>query len=135
MAEPTLSDVMAAIAALRVDLATVKLQNAENTGLLNALFNQGQIMTQLAQDTNAAVTAENTKVDQLLSLVQPAFKALQDQLAAAQAQAVDLQAKLTAAQSDAAADATTLTGTLASAQAETAKVQAAIDALTPPPAG
>lgn len=89
-------------------------------------------MSQVATDTSAAVSAENAKVDTLISLVQPAISALTVALAASQAQAAALQVQLTASQSDAAADAAVLTGTLASAQDETAKVQAAIDALTTP---
>lgn len=95
--------------------------------LLLLLLERLDTMSQIATDTSAAVTAENTKVDALIALITPALQSLRDALAAAQAQVASLQA-------GDAADATTLQATLASATAETAKVQTAIDALTPPPA-
>jgi septal ring factor EnvC (AmiA/AmiB activator) len=86
-------------------------------------------MSQVAADTQTAVTALDSKVDALIAAVTPAVQALRDQLAAAQAQLAGLQA-------DAAADVTTLQGTIAAAQNEAAKVDAAIQSLgstTPAP--
>lgn len=94
-------------------------------------------MTQIATDTAAAVAAENTKVDALIAAIQPAIQSLRDALTAAQAQAATLQTQLSAVQADQAADATTLQTTLAAANDEAGKVQAALDALgtpTPPAA-
>jgi hypothetical protein len=84
-------------------------------------------MSTTADQTAASVTSLDAKVDTLIALVTPSIQTLRDQLAAAQAQIASLQA-------GDAADAATLTGTIAAADAEAAKVQAAIDALTPPPA-
>lgn len=121
MSEPTLADVLA-------KLARIDLQNQQQTGLLTAIQAGVTIMNTTADDTKATVEALDAKVDQLISLVGPANQALRDQLAAAQAQ-------IAALQTADAAEVATLTETIAAAQAESAKVQAAIDALTPPPAG
>lgn len=126
MADPTLSDVMAALSAVKSELDTIKLQNSQQTGLLVALTNGVQIMSATADQTASAVTALDAKVDQFLALVGPTVTSLQQSLATAQALIAQLQA------GDAAA-ATTLGTTVDAAVAETAKVQAAIDALTPPP--
>lgn len=125
MAEPTVSDVMAAISAVKAELDTVKLQNAQQTGLLIALTNGVQIMNATADQTKAAVDSLDAKVDQFIAAVQPVVTTLQQSLATAQALIAQLQA------GDAAA-AETLGKTVDSAVAETAKVQTAIDALTPP---
>lgn len=85
-----------------------------------------QAMSQIVTDTAAAEAALNAKIDTLLGLVQPALDGLRSQLAAAQAQVAALQA-------GDAADATALQTTLTAANAEATKVQAAIDALSPPP--
>ena len=99
------------------------LVDAGFTDLLERLTTMSQIVT----DTAAAVAAENTKVDQLIALIQPALQSLRDALAAALAQVAALQA-------GDAADAAVLSGTLTAANDEVVKVQAAIDALTPPSA-
>ena len=127
MADPTLADVMAAISALRSDVTTVKLQNTQQTGLLTSLIAGVQLMATTADDTKTAVDALDAKVDTLIGLVQPSIQTLRDQLAAAQSLVAQLQA------GDAAAG-VTLTSTIAAAQAEAAKVDAAIATLTPPPA-
>lgn len=85
-----------------------------------------QTMTQIASDTAAAVAALDSKVDTLITTVTPVLQTLRDALAAAQAQVAALQA-------DAAADTTLLQETIAAAQSETDKVQAALDALNPAP--
>lgn len=125
MADPTLADVMAALNALRSDVVFVKLQNTQQTALLSSLVTGEQLMSATANQTAAAVTALDAKVDQFLALVAPQIATLQQSLATAQALIAQLQA------GDAAA-AVTLGTTVDSAVAETAKVQAAIDALTPP---
>ena len=84
-------------------------------------------MSQTADDTKAAVDALDTKVDALIAAIQPGFQALRDQLASAQQQIAALQA-------GEAADLVTLQSTIANAQAEADKVDAAIATLTPPPA-
>lgn len=84
-------------------------------------------MTQIATDTQTAVAVLDSKVDTLITAIGPGVQALRDQLAAAQAQLAELQAA-------GAADVTTLQATIASAQGEAAKVDAAIAALTPAPA-
>jgi hypothetical protein len=126
MADPTLSDVMASLTAIRSDLATVKLQNQQQTGLLIALTNGVQIMSQIATDTSAAVATQNAKIETLLGLVLPALDGLRAANAALQTQVDALKAGDTA-------DAATLQATIDASTAETARVQAAIDALTPPP--
>lgn len=120
-------------------LVITELRDLTDRQLLELMFNQQtQIlerlttMSQIATDTNASVNTLDGKVDTLIGLVQPSIQTLRDQLAAALQQATALQAALTAAQSDAAADATTLTGTLQAANAEAVKVDAAIATLTPP---
>lgn len=133
MADPTQLDrIEAALAAMATHLNRLDLQQQQQTGLLIAITNGVQLMSQTADSTKAAVDALDTKVDTLIAAIQPAIATLREQLATAQQQAVALQAQLTAAQSDAAADAAELAGTIASAQAEGVKVQTAIDALTPP---
>lgn len=94
--------------------------------VLLLLLERLQTMTQIAQDTNAAVLALDAKMDQFIAAVSPVLTTLQAALAAAQAEV----ARLTA---DAAADTTVLQSTIAEAQAQTAEVQAALDALTPTP--
>jgi len=127
MADPTLADVMTAIAALRGELDIVKLQNAQLTGLLIALTNGVQIMATIAENTKASVDTLDGKVDTLIGLVQPSIQTLRDQLKAAQDQVAALQA------GDAAA-ATTLQATIDAASAEAAKVDAAIATLSQPSA-
>ncbi len=127
MADPTLADVMTAIAALKAELDVVKLQNAQQTGLLIALTNGVQIMATLADSTKASVDTLDGKVDTLLGLVQPSIQTLRDQLKAAQDQLAALQAV------DAVA-AATLQATIDAASAEAAKVDAAIATLSPPAA-
>lgn len=128
MATPTQLDrIEALLTSVDAKLNRIDLQNQQQTSLLVALTTGVQIMTQIATDTQAAVTALDAKVDTFIAAVNPALDALRAALAAAQAEV----ARLTA---DAAADTTTLQATIADANAETAKVQAAIDALTPPPA-
>ena len=125
MADLTLADVMAALASLASAVHRVDLQNAQQTGLLVALTNGVQIMNATADQTAAAVAALDAKVDAFIAAVQPAVTTLQQALAAAQQQIAALQAGDTAA-------AATLGTTVEAAVAETVKVQAAIDALTPP---
>lgn len=93
--------------------------------LLLVILERLTTMSQVADNTAAAVAAENAKVDQLIALIQPTLQTLRDSLAAALAQVAALQA-------GDAADAVTLQATLDAANAEVVKVQAAIDALTPP---
>ena len=74
MAEPTLSDVMAALAAFRSDtaskLARIDLQNQQQTALLNSLSIGAQIMSAEMDTLTAQVTA-NTSVEQsALTLIQ-----------------------------------------------------------------
>lgn len=118
VADPTLSDVMAA-------LHRIDLQNQQQTSLLIALTNGVQLMSQPVTDTAAAVSALDTKVDTLIAAVTPALQTLRDSLAAALAQVAALQA-------GDAADAAALGETIAAANTEAGKVQAAIDALNPP---
>lgn len=125
MAAPTLADVMAQLATLVAAVHRVDLQNQQQTALLAALTTGVQIMSQTADQTASTVADLDAKVDTLLSLVQPSIQSLRDQLASAQAQIAALQA-------GDAADAATLSATISAAQVETAKVQAAIDQLTPP---
>jgi septal ring factor EnvC (AmiA/AmiB activator) len=126
VATPTQLDrIEAAIAALKAELDIVRSQNNQQTSLLNAISTGVQIMSDIATSTDAAVTDLDAKVDTFLAAVSPTIQGLRDALAAAQAQVAALQA-------GDAADAALLGGTLAHAQAEAAKVQAAIDALTPP---
>jgi septal ring factor EnvC (AmiA/AmiB activator) len=125
MADPTLADVMAAIANLATAVHRVDLQNQQQTALLAALTTGVQIMSQTADQTATAVADLDAKVDALIGLVQPSIQTLRDQLAAAQAQ-------VTALQAGDAADAATLSATIAAAQAEASKVQAAIDGLSTP---
>lgn len=129
MAEPTQLDRIEATLALHgKHLDRIDLQNGQQTALLTALTQGQQLMATVADDTAAAVGDLDTKVDTLLSLVQPSIQSLRDQLAAAQALVQQLQA------GDAAAG-VTLTSTIAAAQAEATKVQTAIDAMTPVPPG
>ncbi len=128
MASPTIADVLVAVAAVKSELDTVKLQNNQQTSLLAALTEGVQIMSMTADSTQATVTDLDTKVDTLISLVQPSIQALRDALAAAQTQIAALQA-------GDAADVVTLSATISAAQAEAVKVDAAIVALTPPPVG
>lgn len=80
-----------------------------------------------ATDTKTAVDSENTKVDALIAAVTPALQTLRDALAAALAENAALKA-------GEAADAVTLQTAVDAANAEGVKVDAAIAALTPPPA-
>lgn len=122
MAAPTQLDrIEAAIAALAAKATRIDLEQQQQTNLLNAISTGVQIMSMTADQTSAALDA---KVDNLIAAIQPGLQVLRDQLAAAQTQIADLQA-------GDAADVVTLTATIAAAQAETAKVQTAIDALTP----
>lgn len=120
MADPTQLDRIEAL------LHRVDLEQQQQTSLLAALTTGVQIMSATADQTKTAVDALDAKVEQFLALVAPTVTSLQQSLATAQALIAQLQA------GDAAA-ATTLGTTVDAAVAETAKVQAAIDALTPPP--
>lgn len=62
MADPTLADVLAAITAVRKDVATMKLQNAQQTGLLNALIAGGQLIMSQLTDLSAAVDAATNQM-------------------------------------------------------------------------
>lgn len=104
-------------------LLLLERQAQNHTTVLERLIT----MSQIATDTAAKVTELDAKVDSLIALVQPSIQALRDQLAAALAQVAELQA-------GDASDLATLQGTLAAASAEADKVDAAITALTPPPA-
>lgn len=106
-------------------LERIDLQNRQQTGLLIALTNGVQIMSQTADTTKTTVDALDAKVDELIAKVGPGLQTLRDQLAAAQTQIAALQA-------GDAADVATLSATISAAQDETAKVQAAIDALGTP---
>lgn len=128
MADPTQLDrIEQALAAQAAHLNRLDLQNQQQTALLTALTSGVQLIMSTADDTKAAVDSLDAKVDTLIGLVQPSIQTLRDQLAAAQALVAQLQA------GDAAAG-VTLTSTIAAAQAEAAKVDAAITTLTPPPA-
>lgn len=108
---------------------TVPLSDLSDRALLLRIHERLDLMSDTAVATDASVTNLEAKVDSLIALVTPSIQTLRDQLAAAQALVASLQA-------GDAADATLLAGTLAGADAEAAKVQSAIDALTPttPPA-
>jgi hypothetical protein len=93
--------------------------------LLLLLLERLDTLMATATDTKTALNALDAKVDQFLAAVQPVVTTLQQALTAAQAQISALQAGDTAA-------AATLGETVDAAVAETVKVQAAIDALTPP---
>lgn len=93
--------------------------------LLLLLLERLTTMSTVADNTASAVTALDTKVDALIAAVAPAIQTLRDQLAAAQAQVIALQA-------GDAADTTTLQATIAAADAEAAKVDAAVAALGTP---
>lgn len=95
--------------------------------LLLLILERQDILMATATETQAALDALDTKVDQFIAAVQPVVTTLQQALVAAQSQIAALQA------GDAAA-AVTLGTTVDTAVAETAKVQAALDALTPPAA-
>jgi septal ring factor EnvC (AmiA/AmiB activator) len=110
--------------ACRLESAIEEIR-VEQAAFAHRILERLHAMSTVADNTAAAVAAENTKVDALIAAIGPGLQALRDQLAAAQAQIASLQA-------GDAADATTLTATIAAAQDEAAKVQAAIDVLTPP---
>lgn len=93
--------------------------------LLLLILERLTTMSTVADNTAAAVAALDAKVDTLIAVVTPALDTLRASLAAALAQIADLQA-------GDAADAATLSATISAADAEAVKVQAAIDALTPP---
>lgn len=119
MAAPTQLD------RIEAKLTRIDLEQQQQNALLNAISLGVQIMSSTADNTAASVDNLDAKVDTLLALVTPSIQALRDALAAAQAQVASLQA-------GDAADAAKLSGTIAAADVEAAKVQAAIDALTPP---
>lgn len=93
--------------------------------LLLLILERLDTMATIADNTSAAVTALDTKVDTLIAAITPALTNLQTQLKAAQDQVSALQA------GDATA-ATTLQATIDAANAEAAKVDAAVAALNPP---
>lgn len=93
--------------------------------LLLLILERLDTMATIADNTSAAVTALDTKVDTLIAAITPALANLQAQLKAAQDQVAALQA------GDATA-ATTLQATIDAANAEAAKVDAAVAALNPP---
>lgn len=95
--------------------------------LLLLILERLETMATIADNTQSAVTALDTKVDALIAAIQPAIASLQTQLKAAQDQVAALQA------GDATA-ATTLQATIDAAAAEATKVDAAIATLTPAPA-
>lgn len=70
MAEPTLADLMAAVTALRADVATVKLQNAQQIGLLTALTAGAQIMSAEMDTLSAQVTQTLTVEQSAVTLIQ-----------------------------------------------------------------
>jgi len=111
-------------------MAPIQADPSELTelALLVRILERVDHMSKTADDTAAAVAAENAKVDQLLALLGPAFQALRDANAALQTQVDALKAGDTV-------DAATMQAALDASNAETAKVQAAIDQISPPPAG
>jgi septation ring formation regulator EzrA len=128
MADPTLADVMAAIANLATAVHRVDLQNQQQTALLAALTTGVQLMSDQVESEVAAEHVLAGKVDLLLAAFADAKTAngtLQASIAALTAQIQQLQADgvITAADAD----------KLTAATAEMAAKSAAIDtALTPP---
>lgn len=62
MADPILADVMTALVALHKDVQTIKTQNAQQTGLLTALVNGGQLIMSQLTDLSAAVDSATNQM-------------------------------------------------------------------------
>jgi hypothetical protein len=69
MAEPTLSDVMAALVAIKSELNTVKLQNTQQTALLSSLVTGDQLIMSNLDTLTAALSAVNAATSQEAALL------------------------------------------------------------------
>lgn len=73
MADPTITDVITEVRALRADVATVKLQSAQQTALLSALIAGQQVMANtldsVISDLNTNTNTVAARIDALIAQI------------------------------------------------------------------
>jgi hypothetical protein len=132
MADPTIADVLHAIAEVRRDLASLR-RVQHHTALLVAF--QGEIMSIIADQSKAATDLLVAKAEAALAAlatVQASNTALGGQLTTLQAQVAALESAI-AAGNPSPSDAAELQAGIAEAQAEVAKIDAALNPVVAPP--